>query len=169
MQDGELGLGMREGSGNREERSCFSCGCFGACFSGRRSREGSVWYVDQTQEGIVGSGGRDEGVSREEGEGGSGARQLGMREEIRNHFRMVRRAMNGEPAVRSGERVVRWDGPSVRPKVTPEKELLEELIVVLKALDDGFHVSGKVGMVKEGDELQFGRRKPMQLAFGVGL
>ena len=135
-------------------------------------KEGEGGSVEEGEGGVASPGG---GVGSsgqvgpvEEGEGGTGSRQLGMRERVREHFRIMRRAMDGDFVSRAGERVVHWDGPSVRPKVSPLQEILQELTVIVGACDDGFIVCGKVAVLKDGDEKLVGRRKVMLLVFGGG-
>lgn len=160
----------------------------------RREREGASGQAvegESVEEGEGGVSSREGGGrSCEEGEGGSGSRELGMREQIRQHFRMVRSVLAGEYAVREGGRVVHWDGPSVRPRIfsgnggrqvgeqgvagqealvgVGSQEGLAEAIVHLKALPDDFAVYGQFAMARVGGEQLFGPFESMQLAFWGG-
>lgn len=178
--------------GGRRVRAWFSSGCFGCCRRASRkgavSGEGSLEIVGQDTGGDLGQrelGMREECVglaSGQEGEGGTGARELGMREQVRAHFRNVRKWLAEDFPV--SDRVVHWDGPSVRPKfssmngasqvgsgevgvvdVGAEAEFLEAKLV-LEAIDDDFAVFGNFAMARVGGEQYFGTLESIQLILG---
>lgn len=73
-------------------------------------------------EGVVEDTGA-EGVVDEEGKGVFESCELGMREQIREHFKIINRILAGEFTTRQGERMVHWDGPNVRPRISSGRGL----------------------------------------------
>lgn len=141
------------------------CGCFGFGLFRRGSRrlrgqEGEGVSGEEVEGGFVAEVG--EGFSGcQGGLGISGEVGVGMRERVRDHFKMVRRVLSGEFEAGQGDRVVHWGGPSVRRRGVQVG--VEEAVVTLQSYADDFVMYAGFAKVTVGGEQLFGPIEAMRL------